>query len=466
MVGNSDSIGYKQVNKTWAAGLYIRLSQEDENNTHNRRESNSISSQKILLNEFIEEKNDIIIFDTYIDDGFTGTDFNRPSFQRMLEDIKKGNINCIIVKDLSRLGRNYIEVGNYIEKIFPIYNVRFIAINDMIDSFLDPLSVNNIVVPFKNLINDEYARDTSIKIRSALDGKRRKGLFVGAFATYGYIKNPKNSNELIVDEVAAKVVRKIFEWYTIDGFGKLAICHKLNALGVLNPTGHKKLELNQNYNNSMVEDGQYLWNPSTVRNILKNEIYIGNMVQGKRKTRSYKLHKVECVEEKNWIKVENTHTPIINKEIFRKAQKLNNEGLKTSKTTKQLSIFAGVVKCADCKKAMNKKSSTNKNGKKYEYYICSTYRKKSHLLCTKHTIREEKLNEAILQAINWNIQKYANNIKTSKIENTKQDIVKEKERDDLENFIKKKKREREKKYNYKKNLYEDWKNRRYNKRRI
>lgn len=160
--------------RVWSVALYIRLSQEDEDNGTEKSESNSITSQKTLLKEYISEHNDLDIYDTYIDDGYTGTDFNRPGFQKLLEDMKSGNINCVIVKDLSRLGRNYIEVGNYIEQIFPLYNVRFIAINDFVDSFKNPTSANTILVPFKNLINDEYCRDTSIKIRSALNGRKKK----------------------------------------------------------------------------------------------------------------------------------------------------------------------------------------------------------------------------------------------------------------------------------------------------
>lgn len=260
-------------NKMWSVALYIRLSQEDSDNGQDKQESNSITSQKILLTEFTQEHKDLIIYDTYIDDGFTGTDFNRPAFQRLLEDMKNGNINCVIVKDLSRLGRNYIEVGNYIEQVFPLFNIRFIAINDGVDSFKNPASTNTILVPFKNLINDEYARDTSIKIRTSLNGKKKKGEFIGAFCAYGYIKDPKDKHKLIIDEVAADVVRKIFCWNVNEGLGKIAICHRLNNLGILNPTGHKKIELRQNYNNYGIQDNMYAWTPSTIRNILNNEVY-------------------------------------------------------------------------------------------------------------------------------------------------------------------------------------------------
>ena len=442
--------------KIWSAALYIRLSQEDEDNGKDKQESNSVTSQKMLLNEFIEEHSDLIVYDTYIDDGFTGTDFNRPSFQRLLEDMRNGHINCIIVKDLSRLGRNYIEVGNYIEQVFPLFNIRFIAINDSVDSFKNPASTNTILVPFKNLINDEYCRDTSIKIRTSLNGKKKKGEFVGAFPAYGYLKNPKDKHKLIIDKSVEEIVKNIFEWNVNEGLGKIAICHRLNNLGILNPTGHKKIELEQNYNNYGIKNNTYTWTPSTVRNILSNEVYIGNTVQGKRKTKSYKLHKVEAVPEEDWVRVENTHEAIIDKEIFEKAQELSKKDTKVSQKTKKLSIWAGILKCADCKRAMNKKSSTNKNGSKYEYYICSTYRKKSNKLCTKHTIKLENLEKAVLQAINLhidlliNIDDITKEINQSAYQNTKSK--------NIGNVIAMRQKDISKFSNFKRTLYEDWKN--------
>ena len=181
----------KKQTKMWSVALYIRLSQEDSDNGEEKSESNSITSQKALLNEFIEEHDDLIVYDTYVDDGYTGTDSNRPGFQRLLEDMRNGNINCVIVKDLSRLGRNYIEVGNYIEQIFPLFNIRFIAINDSVDSFKNPTSTNTILVPFKNLINDEYCRDTSIKIRSALNGRKKKRRVCRSVCVIWLYKKPR-----------------------------------------------------------------------------------------------------------------------------------------------------------------------------------------------------------------------------------------------------------------------------------
>ncbi len=425
-------------------------------NGKEKQESNSVTSQKTLLNQFVEEHDDLIVYDTYVDDGYTGTDFNRPSFQRLLEDIKNENINCVIVKDLSRLGRNYIEVGNYIEQVFPLFNIRFIAINDSVDSFKNPASTNTILVPFKNLINDEYARDTSIKIKTSLNGKKKRGEFVGAFAPYGYIKDTKDKHKLVIDKIAADTVKKIFDWNVNEGLGKIAICHRLNDLGILNPTGYKKIELGQNYNNYGIQEDKYTWTPSTIRNILNNEVYIGNTIQGKRRTKSYKLHKVETVPKEEWVRVENTHEPIIDKEIFEKAQEQSKRDTKVSQKTKILSIWAGLLKCYDCKRAMNKKSSTNKNGTKYEYYICSTYRKKSNNLCTKHTIKVKNLEKVILKVINLHVDLLINTdaivkqINNISFQNTKNKNV--------ENMIIAKQNEISKISNFKKALYEDWKN--------
>ena len=204
--------------KIWTVALYVRLSVEDGD----KAESNSVTNQKELLNDYINENPNFNLYDYYVDDGYSGTDFERPSFKRMLEDMKSKKFNTIIVKDLSRLGRNYIEVGNYIEQIFPLFNIRFIAINDNIDSYKDPSTVNNIIVPFKNLINDEYCRDISNKIRSVLAMKKRRGEYVGAFTPYGYIKDPKDIHHLIVDEDAARVVKLIYQW-SLEGCGRKKI---------------------------------------------------------------------------------------------------------------------------------------------------------------------------------------------------------------------------------------------------
>ncbi len=285
--------------------------------------------------------------------------------------------------------------------------------------------------------------------------EKRSGEFVGAFASYGYIKNPEDNHKLIVDEEAAEIVRKIFEWKVNEGLGNLSICHRLNDMGVLNPTGYKKKKLNQNYNNSQIMQEDYTWCPSTVRNILKNDIYIGNVTQGKRRVKSYKIHKVEQVPEDEWITVENMHEPIIDKELFEKAQELRRVDTRVQ-SNGSLSKWAGILKCADCGRAMHKKYCKNKKGTVYEYYICGTYRKKSNKLCTKHTLKVEDLEKAVLDTIKLHIETFIdteellreiNSFNTKKLENK-----------DIENMKQAKEKEVEKISIIKRGLYEDWKN--------
>ena len=443
----------EKVEKVWNTAIYIRLSQEDSDNGADKKESNSITSQKALLTEYVEDKIDLMVYDTYIDDGFSGTDFERPGFKRLLDDMRNCKINCVLVKDLSRIGRNYIEVGNYIEQVFPLFNIRFISVNDNIDSFKNPTSVNSILVPFKNLINDEYARDTSIKIKSALNSRKKKGEFIGAFPSYGYLKDEKNKHKLIVDEEAAKIVKRIFEWKVNEGLGNLAICYRLNDMGILNPTGYKRKKLNLKYNNSQIEEDDYTWCPSTVRNILKNDVYVGNVTQGKRRVKSYKIHKIEQVSEDEWITVENMHEPIIDRNLFEKAQNISNTDTRVLLSGKR-SIWAGLLKCGDCGRAMHKKDCKNKSGKVYEYFVCGTYRKKSNKLCTKHTISIKELEEAVLEAINESIRKFANNKKIDQqIDRLKTSVYKD------ENITCLKFDKEIKRINIlKRSLYEDWKN--------
>ncbi|MDE6585630.1 MAG: recombinase family protein [Clostridia bacterium] len=365
----------------WNAGLYIRLSREDGD----KLESESVGTQKAILERFVAEHPAINLYDYYIDDGWSGTDFERPAFQRMLADITTKKINCVIVKDLSRFGRNYVEAGKYLETVFPLFKIRFISVNDMIDGTENPSSVNNIIVPFKNIINDEYCRDISMKVRSALDIRRRQGKFIGSFAAYGYKKDETDHNKLIIDEPAAEIVRSIYEKF-IGGNSILGIARELNERKVPNPTAYKKLHR-----------GSGLWNDSTVRRILTNELYIGNLVQKKNEVISYKIHVSKAVESKNRIVVENTHKPIISKSDFYKVQSLLKRDTRISPNKGKLSVLSGFIKCADCGRAMQKR--TVKQGTKiYEYYVCSSY-KKNHL-CTKHAIRAKVLEEAVLSFLN------------------------------------------------------------------
>lgn len=376
----------------WKPALYIRLSREDGD----REESNSIASQRELLTEFVDAQTDMTAPRLYTDDGFTGTDFDRPDFQRMLGDLRAGIVNCVIVKDLSRFGRNYVGVGEYLEHVFPLLNVRFISVSDSVDSYLDPRSVNNLVVPFKNIINDEYCRDISNKVRASLDLKRRQGKFIGSFASYGYRKDPDDHSRLLIDETAAAVVRDIFDWF-IGGTSVLGIARRLNAMGIPNPSAYKRQQ-GMNYRHPASDKLDGLWPDSSVRRILRNPLYTGTMVQGKNRMKSYKLHISEAVPEEDWITVEQTHEAIISGELFAKAQALFERDTRTAPARKQVYLFSGFLRCADCGKAMNRKQISQPYGS-YHYYICSTFKKQHSGACTKHTIRSDRLEQAVLETL-------------------------------------------------------------------
>lgn len=285
--------------------------------------------------------------------------------------------------------------------------------------------------------------------------EKRSGEFVGAFAAYGYIKNPEDNHKLIIDKESAKIVKRIFEWKVNEGLGNLSICHRLNDMGILNPTGYKKKILNQNYNNAGIIGKDYSWGPSTVRNILKNDIYIGNITQGKRRVKSYKVHKVEQLPQEEWITVENMHEPIIDKELFKKAQNMQKVDTRVQNNG-ELSLWAGILKCADCNHAMHKKYCTNKSGTVYEYYICSTYRKKSNNLCTKHTLKVEELEKAVLESIKLHIELLVDTEKLlEQIDKLKNKKIAD---ENIDNIKQTKEKEIEKLSNLKRFLYEDWKN--------
>ena len=382
--------------KLWKPALYVRLSREDGD----REESDSIVSQRELLTEFAETQTDVTAPKLYVDDGYTGTDFKRPEFQRMVDDLRVGTVNCVIVKDLSRFGRNYVGVGEYLEQIFPLLNVRFISVGDRVDSFLDPRSVNNLVVPFKNIINDEYCRDISNKVRSSLDLKRRQGKFIGSFASYGYRKDPDDHNRLLIDEPAAAVVRDIFDWFA-GGMSVIGIAKRLNELGIPNPSAYKRQQ-GMNYRHPASDKLDGLWPDSSVRRILRNRLYIGNMVQGKNRIKSYKLHVSEAVPEEEWFEVESTHEAIIPYDLFERVQSLFARDTRTAPMQKKVYLFSGFLRCADCGRAMNRKLISQPY-RDYHYYICSTFKKQHSGACTKHTIRSDRLEQAVLEALRHQI---------------------------------------------------------------
>ncbi|MBE5952274.1 MAG: recombinase family protein [Lachnospiraceae bacterium] len=383
--------------KIWQAALYVRLSREDGD----KSESDSIVNQKELLAEFVRLEPDIEIFDVYVDDGWSGTTFDRPEFRRMEEDILKKRVDCVIVKDLSRFGRNYIDSGHYFERVFPLLDVRFISITDNVDSYKNPQSMNNIMVPFKNLINDEYCRDISNKVRSSLDMKRKQGKHIGSFACYGYMKDPNDHNHLVPDPEAAEVVRDIFQWF-VEGTSLIGLAKKLNAMHILNPTAYKEAK-GFSYRHPQIKINDGLWSDGTLRRILTNRMYVGDMVQGVNKIKSYKVQVAQRQPEDKWIIVEGTHEPIVSRELFDKAQSIMSRRTRTTPGETTMNIFAGLMRCADCGKAMNRKQIKQSYGM-YRYYVCSTFKKLDKGACTKHSVRLEKVEEAVLAAIQMQIQ--------------------------------------------------------------
>lgn len=386
---------------TYQCGVYLRLSKEDEDisSSVQKSQSNSIENQKQFIEEYLKNKQNIQITEYYIDDGYSGVNFERPSFQKMLQAIKAGQINCVIVKDLSRFGRNYIEVGKYVEKLFPALGVRFIAINDHYDSADENTASNNIIVPFKNLINDAYCRDISIKIRSHLEIKRKKGEFIGAFTVYGYRKG-ENKNQLIIDDYAAEIVKEIFRM-KMNGMSQQAIADELNSLGILSPAEYKK-EQGSGYKAVSQKKAKAVWTAMAVYRILRNEVYTGTMVQGKESTPNYKVKVRERKAPEQWNRVENTHEAIIKKSDFEVVQDIIKKDARVMDGKKDVSVFSGYLLCADCGCSMVRKKVPSGNIF-YVYYVCSG-NKKDKNCCSNHRISETALYEAVQKTLRLHIE--------------------------------------------------------------
>ena len=377
------------------ADIYLRLSREDGD----KEESDSITNQRELILEFLKSKEDIRIHAVRVDDGYSGVNFERPAFQQMLEDIKTGKVNCVVTKDLSRFGRNHIEVGKYIEKIFPYLGVRFIAINDNYDSITDDTQASNIIIPFKNLINDAYCRDISIKIRSNLEVKRKRGDFVGPFAPYGYQKSQEDKNKLEIDEEAAEVVRSIFQLY-LQGNNAYKIAEKLNKKNILTPMDYKK-ENGSAFYTGFKKNLKSQWTHMHVLRILGNPVYTGTLVQGKETTPNYKVKKKVKLDQSKWSQVENTHEAIIPSIDFLNAQEQLKMDTRTGTAKEKVYCLSGIVKCGDCGANMVRK--TVPSGKrKFIYYVCGSH-KGNKKICSSHSINAEALEESVLKLLNHQI---------------------------------------------------------------
>ncbi len=383
----------KEINIFSNVGLYIRLSREDDDKIEM---SESITNQKSLLTQYVKE-NSLRLVDIYIDDGYSGTNFDRPEFKRMIDDILKGKINMVITKDMSRLGRDYIGTGELIEKFFPTHGVRYIAVTDNIDTYLD--NSNNDIAPFKAIMNDMYAKDISKKIKSSLRAKQKEGKWVGGRTPFGYMPDPNNKNKLIIFEEQAAVVRRIFDM-CLEGLTCYKIALKLTNEKVKTPAEYYSFKWKNNYH---LNYG--VWNYKTIKDILTNRMYIGDLVQNKRNKVNYKVKKIIKNNPENYIIVENTHKPIIEKEIFYEVQKRipKNVGRKDKK---EVHLLDGLLYCGDCGHRISITSRRKKDNRCYT--ICNYYRSymKNHV-CTTHSNNYDELEKIIINSLT---NLYLNNI--------------------------------------------------------
>lgn len=372
--------------------MYIRLSREDGD----KQESESIGNQRNILQRYVKENN-LNFIREYVDDGVSGTTFDRPGFCEMLQDIENQTINMVITKDLSRLGRDYIKTGFYIEDYFPKNNVRYVAITDGIDTYID--STNNDITPFKAIMNDMYAKDISKKIRSVLKEKQKNGEYMCSIAAYGYKRHPSIKNKLIIDEQIKEIVEKIFDMYA-NGHGSSEIVNYLNTNKYLSPTGYRKTGIIQDQNKM-----NYDWNEVTLCNMLKNEVYIGNTVQNKKSVISYKVKKIRTVEKENQIRVDNTHEPIIDKDTFEKVQCII-EKRGTNTKLKYDYLLRGLLYCYHCKRKLQivLKKNSKRNAKSHPYITCSDAKERG---CYPLNMNYERFENHIIYIVKKICQIYA-----------------------------------------------------------
>lgn len=389
---------------SYMAAVYLRLSKEDEDlrEVKDKKESNSIANQKALILKTLESMPNVTLYDIYIDDGFTGLNFERPNFQRMCEDIYNGRVNMVIVKDLSRLGRDYIDSGRYVKKIFPSYHVRFVSVLDHFDSLTATQSDVNLLIPVKNFVNDNYSRDISGKVRSHQEVMRENGLYVGSHVAYGYKKLETDRNRIIPDEYAADIVRKIFDW-KLKGLSSASIADKLNGLGVAAPSEYKR-QLGGNYKSGFQKNRKAKWSAVAINRILKNKIYIGVLEQGKREKVNYKLNKVVEKPETEWAVKENTHEAIISRADFENVAKLLNLDTRKSPEEETLFMLSGLMFCGECGRSMVRRCNRYKD-KQSVYYICATYNKGKG--CSRHSIAQSVIEDILLDAIKRHIEHVA-----------------------------------------------------------
>ena len=385
--------------RTWRTALYARLSVED-----NGKEADSIENQIALLESYISGCPDLSRVELFADNGYTGTNFHRPEFNRMMEAVQSGVIDCIVVKDLSRLGRNYIETSQFIEKICPFYGLRFIAVNDGFDT-ATVTDTAQMSMALSNIVNDYYAKDISRKVTSALQTKMERGDYIGNYAPHGYCKDPENKNHLVIDPETAPVIRQIFQWRA-EGISYMGINRRLNEAGIPSP-GQYRLEHGIETNNNR-KGRSVLWNKHMVTEILKNIVYIGHLAQKKGSQCLYAGIPYHITGEDEWIVVEHTHEPIISKELFEAVQKINRESAERSRANsgkyaylpREKNIFGKKLTCAECGAVMKlHRSFSTKRDKAYFTFKCPTYAEHGSKGCSDVKKRKADLDVTVFSFI-------------------------------------------------------------------
>lgn len=379
--------------KKYVAGLYCRLSKDDGNSV----ESMSIWSQKVMLKQYAES-NSIAIYDYYVDDGFSGTNFERPSFKKMITDIENGKINCVITKDLSRLGRNYLQSGAYIEMYFPQKNIRYIAITDGIDTLN---SNQNDIMPFKNILNEMYAKDTSKKVKSAIQSRMREGTYIGSKAPFGYLKDPNNKRRLIIDEKTKPIIELIYK-LCLEGKGTQLISQELMKRKIPRPSAFVE---NAEKLYGLTEENKYQWSHRMVLNVLRDPVYCGNMARNKRPTLSFKNSKRMYIPKSDYIYARNTHEGIVSEEVWEQVQTMvDKRKCNNKKGLYYDNIFQGLVRCPKCGYALTPKTDYRLKKKElidFVHFSCSTYKKYGVNACSSHRIEARDLYNIVLEDIQY-----------------------------------------------------------------
>lgn len=379
----------------YRAAMYLRLSRDDGD----KIESDSISNQRALIMDYVSNLENVEIVCEMIDDGYSGSNFDRPGFAELLKAIKIRKVNCVIVKDLSRFSRDYIGSGMYVMNLFPKWGVRIIAINDGYDS-INPMTANDeLMISFKSIVNDIYLRDISTKIRSHLEVKRKRGEYIGAFVVYGYIKSEQDKHKIVIDENVACNIEAIFSW-KMDGMSPESISDKLNDLGVLSPAEYKKM-MGSKHAGFQSCAGVSKWSAQAVRRILVNPIYTGTLIQGRKTTVSHKVKKVIERDRGDWSIQEKAHPAIVSKHVFDVVQNMMARDTRNASRNAECHIFSGLLYCADCKDTMVRQTSKYKDTT-YAYYRCATQKNTGG--CFNHTIKEEAIYDIVLSTLNAHIQ--------------------------------------------------------------